>query len=94
MSVCEPPREWEREWDEYDVSDMDMDIRRKSVADMFGCDEREFREVVEDEAVEFSCVRLCDGFAVLADRGKGAGDGGRRSTWLCLCSKLMVGIYG
>ena len=53
---------------------MDRDIRRRSVEDMFGCEESEFREVVEDEAVEFSCVRLCGGgggggFACLAGGG-------------------------
>ena len=37
---------------------------------MFGWEEREFKEVVEDEAVEFSWVRLCDGgFTGLAGMG-------------------------
>ena len=57
---------------------------------MFGCEERELREVVEDDAVEFSCVR--GDFAERGGTGKGAGDGGRRSAWACLCSKLIVGI--
>ena len=66
--------------------------RRRSVEERLGCDTREFRDVVEEEAVEFGCGRPVGD---LIDRGGieyGAGEGGNRSVMPSLCSELRVGI--
>ena len=49
-SDCDPPRERDRAWDEYDASE---DKRRRSEEERLECDAMEFRDVVEEDAVEF-----------------------------------------